>query len=50
MERVCGFVREVVMAVRCGSWRFAKELDAGHGRLTVNSAWLGRRREEDESK
>lgn len=27
MEMMESFVREVVMAVRCGSWAFAKELE-----------------------
>jgi len=48
VRRISGFMWEALMALRCGSWQLAKELDEGHRRLIRNSVWLGERRREDE--
>ena len=48
MERMESFVRKVVVAMQCGSWQLAKELEVGHRRLMMSSVWLGKRRREDE--
>ena len=45
MGQLVSFVMQAVMAMRCGSWKLAMDLETGHKRLMVNSEWLGKRRE-----